>query len=475
MTHLQKAHGFHVIACGVLAGLFLSLSCGLVADQEPADALKAAAAEADRLDPGWRWADLMKKRPIVRDEENAVFVLREVNRVLPDGEAREFLESWCAAINSRPILDPLGQITAEFFQKELDKVQPALNAARKFARCKIGRYPGEFQPNYDFHKRPDQGGNPREFSTVLSLLKAEGVLFLSEGKTAEALANLKAMFVLARCLDDSPFLTGYLMGIAIHQESLQFLERFLARAELNEPMLAELQKMLHEERLQPRFLRVLRGERAFLYEISLASKPGKHPPPDEFGWWQKVYWQSWTHEYFVQCNAQAIRHHTAYIEWLKNPTPANDKRLQSWEEANQAEMEKVQREDASARPWGMFMTNSTRREDKTMGVYRRHQALMGCAELAIAIERYRLRHGNWPSALTDIPKDILPSIPPDPFLASQTLRMSRSPYRLVVYSVGPDQVDNDGLLLKGPSLPGNDLGMTLWSETIKGPKGKPAK
>lgn len=442
--------------------------------QQPAQDLKTAAEEADRLDPGWRWADLMKQRPVVRDEENAVFVLREVSELLPKDRKWEYLDGWFGSINTSPLSERIAPINVEFFQKELDKVQPAIKATRKFSKCKVGRYPGEYTPKFDSTKQPDFP-NYKDVGRVFPLVEAEGTLLLNEGKTAEALTNLRALFVIANCADDNPMLIGYLLCIGRQQVALRFLERFLARAELNEEILADLQKFVREERLKPRLLRAMRCERALLYEHCLSLKPSDFPMPEPAGWWQVLRWQSLAHQSHMQNVAHALRYYTAFIEWLKEPTPPREKRLQQLEEAGEIEAEKARKEDASVRPWSFLTAISSRKDNKMMVAVHRHQTLLGCAELAIAIERYRLRHGNWPSALTDIPKEILKEIPPDPYLPGHTLRMSRTPYRSVVYSVGLDQEDNDGMLLKGPQMPGTDLGMTLWSDTIKGPKGKQAK
>src|SRR5438067_10858547 len=45
----------------------------------------AECAEADRLDPGWRWEDLVGKIPTVRDERDSAVRLLAAQRLLPQG------------------------------------------------------------------------------------------------------------------------------------------------------------------------------------------------------------------------------------------------------------------------------------------------------------------------------------------------------------------------------------------------------
>jgi hypothetical protein len=43
------------------------------------------------------------------------------------------------------------------------------------------------------------------------------------------------------------------------------------------------------------------------------------------------------------------------------------------------------------------------------------QAALRCAGVAVAVERFRQQHGRWPENLAEIPPEILPKVPTDPF------------------------------------------------------------
>jgi hypothetical protein len=64
--------------------------------------------------------------------------------------------------------------------------------------------------------------------------------------------------------------------------------------------------------------------------------------------------------------------------------------------------------------------------------------------IALAVEHYRLRHGGQlPQSLKDLPLDLLPAVPPDPFDGAE-LRYRKLEHGFVVYSVGKDLGDDGG-------------------------------
>jgi len=66
------------------------------------------------------------------------------------------------------------------------------------------------------------------------------------------------------------------------------------------------------------------------------------------------------------------------------------------------------------------------------------------ALVAIALELYRRRAGDWPERLDQLVPDLLPSVPPDRF-DGRPLRYRLADGRPVVYSVGCDRVDDGGM------------------------------
>jgi uncharacterized membrane protein len=64
-------------------------------------------------------------------------------------------------------------------------------------------------------------------------------------------------------------------------------------------------------------------------------------------------------------------------------------------------------------------------------------------EVALALELYHRRHGDWPASLDQLVPDLLPAVPPDRF-DGQPLRYLVRDGRPVLYSVGADRDDDRG-------------------------------
>ncbi|MGD0770497.1 MAG: hypothetical protein ABSB42_20115 [Tepidisphaeraceae bacterium] len=67
-----------------------------------------------------------------------------------------------------------------------------------------------------------------------------------------------------------------------------------------------------------------------------------------------------------------------------------------------------------------------------------------CAQTAVAMTRFRLDHGMFPSHLDDLVPNYLDAVPIDPF-DGQPLRLAIKNGQWIIYSVGPDGVDDGGV------------------------------
>jgi hypothetical protein len=81
---------------------------------------------------------------------------------------------------------------------------------------------------------------------------------------------------------------------------------------------------------------------------------------------------------------------------------------------------------------------------------------------AVLVECYRFRHRRWPDQLDDLVPCYLSRVPTDPF-DGQPLRYKRLDNGVVIYSVGPDRMDDGGRLERNKiNKPGTDVGFQLW-------------
>ena len=91
--------------------------------------------------------------------------------------------------------------------------------------------------------------------------------------------------------------------------------------------------------------------------------------------------------------------------------------------------------------------------------YQQAQVELQCRCCSLAAERYRLKHGRWPMSLDALVPEFSNKVPDDLF-GEGPLRSRRTDQGFVVYSMGPNESDDGGLILRGVESP--DLGFELW-------------
>ena len=102
----------------------------------------------------------------------------------------------------------------------------------------------------------------------------------------------------------------------------------------------------------------------------------------------------------------------------------------------------------------------------------RYQAYLGTTALLVAFERHRRKTGSWPETIEAIDPSILPQAPIDSF-SGKPFRMDRREGRIVIYSIGPNGVDEHGAVeIKKLNRGGpDDFGGSVWDVPLRG---KPA-
>src|SRR5262249_35001434 len=84
--------------------------------------------------------------------------------------------------------------------------------------------------------------------------------------------------------------------------------------------------------------------------------------------------------------------------------------------------------------------------DKPAQAYLRNHAVLRSAVVAHAAERFRQRDGRWPESPEELVRaSLLSAVPTDPY-DGKPIRFARTPNGLIVYSVGPDGIDNGGAI-----------------------------
>jgi len=74
----------------------------------------------------------------------------------------------------------------------------------------------------------------------------------------------------------------------------------------------------------------------------------------------------------------------------------------------------------------------------------------GLLLVALALHAFRLEQGHYPKTLAELAPTYLNRLPEDPFAAGGTFRYRPSGRRYLLYSLGPDGKDNDGIPIDDP-------------------------
>jgi hypothetical protein len=426
---------------GSLVGITLCLAIGIVyLIHYPDRALHAAIAEADRLDPGWRMADLQAKRAVIPDEENSALVITAALKLLP--ASWPFLDFSQAAENQNLLwsLEPPVQLDDRqiaTLRQELARAAEALKELRKLVGLPRGRYP-----------------NPTAMYTLtIGRLLAYDALLRAQDKDLDgALASCQAILNAGRASGDEPGTIPVLIRLALNEMAIRKVERTLAQGEPSEVVLASIQQELEQEANQPLLLVTARFERAEVDQIMQAVE-NENVDLGLFvhgsGWIEQIRQYLHIAGTAKGTRAALLKSNNALVEIAKLPVEQQIVGLRQLRETEKL-IPPVFVESTFAHIRGMIAGN-----------FHRDQAELRCAVVMLALERYRRANNRWPETLKDLAPAFLAKVPLDPFDAAP-LRYRRLDGGVVVYSIGPDGEDNGGKFDRDANKPGTDLGFRLW-------------
>jgi hypothetical protein len=412
-----------------------------------------AAAEADRLDPGWRFEDLEGGRAEVPDEENAALVVLAAAKLLP--------RSWLPlppppdpGLNEViPELLPVLQLDekqAKDLRAALGTAAPALPTARQLADMPRGRFVVNWSPDLVATLVP----HLQEAREVAQLLTLDAALRAQDGDADGALASARAALDAGRAIGDEPAEISQLVRRACASLALRSAERTLAQGEPSGPALEKFQQLLEDEAAQPTLLVAMRSARVGMDAALKVFKAGKFNY-QSFGMRMPVLEPAPVMSVVDAAKARAahapyLRYTTELVEIAKLPQPQQQARLQ-----------KLKKPEAIL-PKILEALIEGGDDKKLLQSFHRHQALLDSAVAALAAERYRRHKGRWPETLADLVPDYLAKVPLDLYDGAP-LRYRHLDDGVVIYSIGPDGQDDGGKIVRrGNPTSDADIGFRLW-------------
>lgn len=438
--------------------------------------LKAEIARLDAEDPGWKWDDLQATREKASppEAENSAKVVREVRALTPKewkiwvSRPKELLEPSVEPEPPPNRLQPLEDLARD--QELLDATREARNAGLKLRNYPRG-YHAVVVNNLPFVESLDETQGARE---VINLMKVDAILAAQDGDPVRGLQGARAILNAGRSIGDEPSLISSLVRFAIGNLSVETAMRVLALTDSKEslPELALLQAAILAEVDEPILLNGFRGERAVMNRFFTGLNDGTigaeqlarmggmklNTPHRTEVYFRRAFWPEDQRRYLQLMSEFIAAAKKPYSEQI-----ATVERIERDHRANR---------DIRYLQHGLVLPLAK----KVMEVNIRHRAELVSAAALIACERFRLARGRWPESLAEIPKDLLPAIPTDPF-TGEPMKFARLPDGITVYSLPPKDAFGKKLLTN--PLGGNELGWRLYDPPHRGlpllPRPKPDK
>jgi hypothetical protein len=416
-------------------------------------AWEEAEAEAARDLPRWRLLELEADRPEIPDAENSGLHMMAIKRKVAT-----------FAVFSTPNFDkifmnlpPTAQLNAqqtEILRTELAKDVKPLQEARKLKDMPRGRYPVVYSDD-GFATSIQHHQDTRVFA---SLLQNDAFLLAQDGEYDRAIESCQGILHASRAVETDVFLVTMLIRITLQHIAMATLERVLAQGQVNEARLEAMQAALARDADNGSFLHAIRGERAMMHHLFENVREGKAKAGWIYGGRGASFVDSidgWLADQFpamiLHSYPEFLQHMNRGVEIAKLPSHERLPKILEWEAHCVASRNPLVKHLVPA------LVKVHREECRS-------QAMLRSATVALACERYRLRHKDWPAALEVLVQEkLLDAVPADPF-DNQPLRYRRTKDGIVVYSVGVDLTDNHGNIDPDHMYdPGVDIGFRLWN------------
>lgn len=407
--------------------------------------LDRVTKELNETDPNWKMDDLLRSRPEVLPDEDSVPRILAIARGLPRGWPDHKKYEKVVNLSPNAVLDPERRKVLDEF---LAAVPAQRLAARELIRYPRGRLDVVVAENPIETLMPDH----QKLRDAANLLSLDSWQLALDGKADEAFGAHRATLNVSRALEDDPFLIGQLIRIAVASIAMGNMERTLAVGEASDAALAAAQKDLQREMASTGLQIAMKGERASTHKIMQLIATGKMNAAELEGMMsgkkELSLFQWFTGLMYAEA---ARREHPDMLLLMTKIVKASG--LPAHEQID-AEDE-IEREIKTKA--GHMTKLLVPAVNKVSQAGRRMQCAAVAMHTLLAVERYRLKHGDFPADLNKLVPAYLPKVPLDP-IDAKPIRYKRTADGVVVYSIGNNRTDDGGNVERLQA----DFGYRLW-------------
>jgi hypothetical protein len=388
-------------------------------------AAENATTAMDVAEPGWRVRDMEAARADVPEDKNGAVVVTKAHGLMsrqwfrPD--VNEFYWEYAPVVR-------LNEAWARTLQVELDARRDAVLEARKLVDRPNGRYPLYFAPEMIETPLPHLS----RVYAVENLLNYDAQQLAHHGAIHQAMQSCISAIHAARSIGDEPVCVSQKVRMFAVTQCCRTIERVLGQGECTGEDLAALQRLLEREEKHPALEITYRAGRAWFHETLLALEAGKTPlsacRPSMCGnryytWQEKYLW------FYVRDRVRA--EHPKLFPLMADYLAAG--RLSDRERGTVIDSLRLRDRTDKSNAVVCQLVLPLRDLETS---YSRYLANLRCLTVAIAAERYRLRHGKWPVSPELLTPHLLAAVPVDPF-NGRPLHFKTHDGGIEIWSVGP--------------------------------------
>jgi len=325
----------------------------------------------------------------------------------------------------------------------LSKYDPAIEELRQASRLPYSRFPLEYDKENPAALSMSHLATLKECALALQL---RAIAELQTGQSDKALEDVKLMLRLADSIRTEPILASHLVRIAILRLALQPIWEGLAEHRWSDAQLAELDRNLAGLDFVADYRLAIRGEVVLLQ--GLFDYLRRHP--EELPYWcqpedaprsglGRFLFRLIPSGWFYQ---NQLRYSRAGAEFY---LPLADVNRGIISPAANRRAEVALKADIK-RPslYNLFERMLLPAPGRLVTRFANAQAYVALARVAIALERYRLAHGEYPETLDALVPQFIAKLPRD-VINGQPLKYRRTnDGRFVLYSVGWNETDDGG-------------------------------
>ncbi len=371
-------------------------------------------------------------------------------------------------------ITPQPQTPAQDVLLALSKYDPVIEQLRTDSALPESRFPITY----------NQADKPGILLPHLAALKRQALVLnlrslaeLDNGQPDKALADIRLNIRLANAIHSEPFIISQLVRIAIFNIALQSIWEGLANRQWSDKQLAVLDADLANLDFLADYGKVLHGEVGFhsSYVEFLRENPGQvinmmnnygsnmqadrttaQDIAEEAAKFHLIP-GGWFYQNQLRM-ARAVEDLSIPVIDLPNRTVLQDRIRQT-----DAIIENEQRHPT---PFNFMENLFVPAVSNLAKTFVRGQSYADLARVAIALERYRLAHGQYPESLEPLEPQYISALPHD-VINGQPLKYRRdSDGQFVLYSVGWNETDDGGVVVmnknRGTTGPGVNLDQGDW-------------